>query len=103
MCFRCLAGNKQRWQSQILTTKAWIAGREATDVYSPVFVRIWGSVKVGRRPSEVADVGAAFVDRVGDAFAFDFQLHLSQSGHDGEDHDAHGRCFGVRITATQVE
>ena len=83
-----------------MSLATWVAGSPAW--MSLAAVRIWESVKVGRRLSEVAACGTAFADRVGDAFAFDFQLHLSQGGHDGEDHDTHGR-FGVRITATQVE
>ena len=44
---------------------------------------------------------AAFADTVGDAFAFDVELHLSQGGHDSEDHGAHGGA-GIDVSAAKV-
>ena len=52
--------------------------------------------------SEVLSRCAAFGDGVIDAFAFDFQCHLGQGSHDGEDHGAH-RCASVNIPAAQVQ
>ena len=56
----------------------------------------------GPPATEVSSGGAAFVHGVGDAFSFDFQFHLGECGHDGEDHGTHGR-FGVHVAAAQVQ
>lgn len=45
---------------------------------------------------------APFADGIGNAFALDVVFHLRESGHDREQHRAHG-CRGVDIAAAEVK
>lgn len=55
-----------------------------------------------RPAAEIMASGSSLGDGVGDAFAFDLVLHLSERGHDGEEHRAHrGGC--VDVAAAKVE
>ena len=56
----------------------------------------------GGPPAEVAAGGASLRDGVSDALAFDVELHLRESCHDGEDHRPH-RGGGVDVTAAEVQ
>ena len=55
-----------------------------------------------RSPTEVLTGLAAFRDGVDHTLAFDFVFHLSERGHDREQHGPH-RCCCVNITAAEVE
>ena len=52
--------------------------------------------------AEVAASSAALGHGVVDAFSFDLQFHLSQGGHDGEDHSAHG-SLRVDVAAAEIQ
>ena len=45
---------------------------------------------------------APFADGIGNAFALDLVFHLGKSGHNREQHRAHG-CRGVDVAAAEVQ
>lgn len=82
-----------------MSLATWVAGSPAW--ISLDAVRIWESVKVGRRPPRSPPVVRRLLTD-GDAFALDLEFHLSQAGHDCEDYDIHGR-FRVHVTAAEIQ
>ena len=55
-----------------------------------------------RPPAEILAGLAAFRDGVDNTLALDFVFHLSERGHDREQHRPH-RCRSINITAAEVE